>query len=374
MAEACIRGTALRQRFAPIKRFFKPPVYGWPYRPAPAAMDHEWDGAMIEAVLAQLKLAAVATLWPLHEFLIDGKSRYFWVYCVTGLGIMLYVHHVNAGRAPGERSLFDREVWMSKSAQNDYFIVVFGSVLRLTILTWVAVNWKPIAAFVASLLHAAGVNGSVHDGAAIVAGLGLTLALFIGDDFIKWAVHTLMHKVPELWEFHKVHHSAEELNFTTAERHHPLEIVITGAAAAVVFGTINGIFIALFGNQLTVQTVFGANIFMVVFNVFGGVLRHSPVWISFGPRVERWVISPAMHQIHHSGDTRHFDKNMGVSLAIWDRWFGTHYSPERREISSFGIGEETVEFRSLAVIYLRPFHRAFDLLKARVSRDTPARA
>ena len=329
---------------------------------------------MIDSLLDYVRTAVMATLWPLHEFLIDGKSRYFWVYCVTGVAMMLYAQHVNAGRAPGERSLFDREVWLSKSAQNDYFIVVFGSVLRLTVLSWAFLNWKPIAAFVVSILHAAGVNGTVNDSSAIGLGLALTLTLFVADDFIKWFVHFMMHKVPELWEFHKVHHSAEELNFATAERHHPLEIILTSAAAAVVFGTVNGIFIACFGDNLTVQTVFGANIFMVAFNAFGGVLRHSPTWISFGPRVERWVISPAMHQIHHSGDTRHFDRNMGVSLAVWDRMFGTHYSPVSREISKFGIGEETVEFRSLFVIYLRPFLRAWDLIKTRLRRveTTPA--
>jgi len=320
---------------------------------------------MIEAILSYLHTAGLATLWPLHEFLSDGKSRYFWVYCITGLAIMLCVHHVRSGRVPGERSLFDREVWMSPSAQNDYFIVVFSSVLRLTVLSWAFLNWKIIAAFVVSVLQAAGVHGTVNDSTAIGLGLALTLSLFIADDFIKWFVHYTMHRIPELWEFHKVHHSAEELNFATAERHHPLETILTSAAATVVFGTVNGIFIAFFGDKLTLQTVFGANIFMVVFNVCGGVLRHSPVWISFGPRVERWVISPAMHQIHHSSAEHHFDKNMGVSLAIWDRMFGTLYIPKERDIPSFGIGAETTEFRSLFVIYLGPFAKAWQLVKSR---------
>lgn len=329
---------------------------------------------MIEAALAYYEKAIQGIIWPIRTFLIDGGSRYFWVYCLTGVAMMLYAQHVNGGRATGERSLFDREVWMSKSAQNDYFILFFGAVLRLTILSWAFLNWEPIADFVVSVLHWAGVNGTVNDGAAVGLGVALTLALFIGDDFTKWAVHTLMHRVPELWEFHKVHHSAEELNFTTAERHHPLETIMTVAAATVVFGTINGIFIAIAGHKLTPLSVFGANAFMVVFNVAGGVLRHSPVWISFGPRIERWVISPAMHQIHHSGDTRHFDKNMGVSLAIWDRMWGTLYIPNGREISKLGIGEETVEFRSLQVIYLRPFVRAWTMIKARLRRASPQTA
>ncbi|MEQ1578237.1 MAG: sterol desaturase family protein [Hyphomicrobium sp.] len=323
---------------------------------------------MIDALITYLKTAAIATLWPLHEFLTDGRSRYYWVYCLTGIAMALYARQLNATRSPGERSLFDREVWMSKSAQNDYFIVVFGSVLRLTVLSWTILNWKPIAAFVVSMLQAAGVSGTVNDSTAIALGFVLTLALFVADDFIKWFMHYIMHRVPELWEFHKVHHSAEELNFLTAERHHPVEVIMTSVAATIVFGAVNGLFIALFGDKLTLQTVFGANVFMVAFNVFGGVLRHSPVWISFGPRIERWIISPAMHQIHHSSDVCHFDKNMGGSLAVWDRMFGTLYIPQGREIKDFGIGEETTDFRSLSVIYIKPFARAWDIFKSRTGR------
>jgi sterol desaturase/sphingolipid hydroxylase (fatty acid hydroxylase superfamily) len=331
---------------------------------------------MIDVLLSYLKTAAMATLWPVYSLLFEGGSRYYWVYCVTGIVMMFYAHHVNAGRAPGERSLFDREVWMGKSAQNDYFIIIFGSVLRLTFFSWTILNWKAIAAFVASVLHAAGVEGTVNDSAAFAAAIALTLTLFVADDFTKWFVHYVMHKIPELWEFHKVHHSAEELNFITAERHHPLEVTLTATATTIVFGSVNGIFIACFGDTLTVQTVFGANMFLVAFNLFGGVLRHSPVWISFGPRIERWIISPAMHQIHHSGDVRHFDKNMGGALAIWDRMFGTLYIPNGREITSFGIGEETQDFRSLSVIYVRPFVRAWTLIKSRFVQpaDTPAQA
>jgi sterol desaturase/sphingolipid hydroxylase (fatty acid hydroxylase superfamily) len=105
----------------------------------------------------------------------------------------------------------------------------------------------------------------------------------------------------------------------------------------------------------------------VAFNIFGGVLRHSPVWLSFGPTMERYLISPAMHQIHHSEKVEHFDKNMGGALAIWDRMFGTHYIPNGREVDKFGIGEETQDFRSLAVIYMRPFSRSYQMVKDRLA-------
>ena len=76
-----------------------------------------------------------------------------------------------------------------------------------------------------------------------------------------------------------------------------------------------------------------------------------------------------MHQIHHSGDVRHFDKNMGGALAVWDRMFGTLYIPQGREITEFGIGAETSDFRSLSVIYFRPFASAWGLIKGRFRRS-----
>ena len=323
---------------------------------------------MIDWLTGLVTRAATGILWPLYEFLVDGSSRYFWVYCATGIAMALYVNRRNALTRPGEEALFAPDVWLSRSARNDYFVLVMGSVLRLTVLSWAFINWRPIAEVVVAALKALGVSGHVDDGTALALGLVMTASLFVVDDFVRWWAHYLMHRIPELWEFHKVHHSAEELNFATAERLHPLEVVFTSLAGAASFGLVNGLFIGLFGDRLTVTTVFGANALLVAFNIAGGVLRHSPVWISFGPRIERWVISPAMHQIHHSNKTEHFDKNLGGSLAIWDRWFGTIHIPQGRDIEGFGIGPETPDFRSLGVLYGRPFINAAALVRRRFGR------
>lgn len=336
---------------------------------------------MLDWLTEMIKNAATGTLWPLYEFFVDGSSRYFWLYCATGIAMAMYVTDRGKRLHPGEKQIFAHDVWVSPSAKADYFVLVMGSVLRLTILSWAFINWKPIAAFVVACLEWLGVSGTVNDTTAVGLGVVMTITLFVVDDFMRWWLHYLMHKIPELWEFHKVHHSAEELNFTTAERLHPLEVIFTSLGGALTFGVVNGLFIGFFGDKLTIQTVFGANIFLVVFNIFGGVLRHSPVWVSFGPAIERWVISPAMHQIHHSQDPRHYDKNMGGSLAVWDRIFGTIHIPQGREVEGFGIGEETKDFRSLGVLYFRPFMKSAELLLARVQRlrggrqdDRPAAA
>ena len=314
----------------------------------------------------------VGAIIPFLDFFTDPGSRYYWLYCVSGLAIAYFVYSKHKDYGSFRETLLDRETWTSKSAINDYFILVLTPMMRLTILSWAAINWQTVSGFVVAALATLGVSGTVNDGAAVSLGMALTLTLFVADDFLRWYTHYLCHRIPELWEFHKVHHSAEVLNFATAERIHPVEVILTAAVLATAYGLINGLFIAFFGDKLTVSTIAGANIFLVVFNLAGGAMRHSPFWISFGPKVERWIISPAMHQIHHSNNPEHFDRNMGGALAVWDRMFGTLHIPNGREVEGYGIGAETPDYRSLEVIMFRPFEAAARLLRRRLKTKTPA--
>ena len=293
----------------------------------------------------------------------SGNVRYFWLYIVTGLIIGYLAHRASGDKRAFGAVLFARDAWLSRSALNDYGIVVINPVIRFLCITWLITNLHAIVATGGSLIRSAGVSGSVNDGAALALGGLLTLVIFIVSDFLRFALHYLEHRLPVLWEFHKVHHSAEVLNFATADRIHPMELLFTGCGMAIGMGLVNGAFIAAWGDQLTIATVAGANIFYVFFNIIGGVLRHSPVWVSFGPRIERWIVSPAMHHIHHSADPRHFDSNFGGSLAIWDRMFGTIHIPKGREVEAFGLGPETAEYRSLSALYGLPFIKAWRILK-----------
>jgi sterol desaturase/sphingolipid hydroxylase (fatty acid hydroxylase superfamily) len=316
---------------------------------------------------------AFGALWPVIEFFTSGNARFYWLYCATGLVIAAYAYHKHNEAKSFQATLLDKEVWWSASAINDYIIVAVTPILRITVLSALLVNWQAVSSWVVLTLQDFGVSGTVNGPAAFGLGIALTLTLFVVDDFLKWLVHWTFHAVPELWEFHKVHHSAEVLNFVTADRHHPVETIATSALTTFAFGVVNGIFIGFFGDMLTVKTIMGANAFLFAFNICGGALRHSPFWVSFGPGVERWIISPAMHQIHHSNKPEHFDRNYGGSLAVWDRMAGSLHIPKGREIEGYGIGEETKEFRALEVIYLRPFVLALNIFKARfknAERDT----
>jgi len=325
----------------------------------------EWLMLTFSGLQHQVAMLVVYLTWPLFKFMFDGNSRYFWVYCASGLAISAFVYYREYANNQTPKLLFARKTWMSVSARNDYYVISLATLLRATILSWFVLNADFVAGVVSDVIQWFGVSGEVNDTTALLLGVALTVTLFVINDFNFFIAHYTMHRIPEFWEFHKVHHSAEVLNFTTSERAHPFEIVYTSLVSGVTIGLVNGVFIGFFGDQLTVSTVAGANIFLFVFNIFGGVLRHSPVWLSFGPTLERWLVSPAMHHIHHSENPEHYDMNMGASLAIWDRMFGTHYVPKGQEVERFGIGEETKEFRSLSYIYFGPFVKSFNAARRR---------
>ena len=72
---------------------------------------------------------------------------------------------------------------------------------------------------------------------------------------------------------------------------------------------------------------------------WAGTLRHSHIPIRYGRALEHILISPMQHQVHHSSDPRHHDKNFGEIFAFWDWMFGTLYVPEPDEDLVFGIAD-----------------------------------
>jgi len=144
--------------------------------------------------------------------------------------------------------------------------------------------------------------------------------LFVAWDLSRYVLHRLMHEVPALWELHQVHHSAEVLTPLTHHRTHPLESLLYGLRGALVTGVVAGAFLWAFGAHAAPAQLFGVSVLGLGLNALGGNLRHSHVHIGYGP-VERWLISPAQHQLHHAvGRDR---TNFGAWLAVWDRLGGT---------------------------------------------------
>ena len=168
----------------------------------------------------------------------------------------------------------------------------------------------------------------------------ITLMLFLAYELGYWFNHWLSHKVPFLWEFHKVHHTAEVLTPLTNFRVHPIYMLVFANILALSAAIANGVGHYLFGDTAYQYALGDTNIILVLFIHAYVHLQHSHMWISFGGVLGRVFISPAHHQVHHSDNPKHFNRNFGSCLALWDWLFGTLYIPRKeREPLTFGFGD-----------------------------------
>ena len=171
-----------------------------------------------------------------------------------------------------------------------------------------------------------------------------------------------MHKWPILWALHKVHHSAEVLTPLTVYRTHPLEGIVFTIRGTFTQGVSISSFIFFFGNSVDLLTVLGANLFLFLFNTAGSNLRHSHIGIRYWSWLEYIFISPAQHQLHHSIDIAHHDKNFGAALAIWDYTFGSLHHSEEIESLHLGIETDDKNFNKLSTLYLSPVLEIIQIL------------
>lgn len=187
----------------------------------------------------------------------------------------------------------------------------------------------------------------------------MTLTVFLAADLAFYVGHRLLHRVPVLWALHKVHHSAEVLNPLTVVRRHPGEILFDGAVSGVFVGVTFGVLGFVAGELTDGYTVLGVNAILFTTLLIGFNLQHSHVWLTFG-HLDRLLISPAAHQLHHSDSPAHFDRNFGNMLSLWDRLLGTHLSPLSRPMPlQFGLGPESHRYRSAVRLLLVPVAEIF---------------
>ena len=189
-----------------------------------------------------------------------------------------------------------------------------------------------------------------------------TISLSILNDFMTYIVHWLYHKVPLLWEFHKIHHSATTMNPFTQYRLHPIELLINNMKGILVFGITTGVFDYLSEHQISKWTYLGVNVFSFIFYSWGANLRHSHVKLKYFNFLEYIFISPVQHQVHHSDNPEHYDKNLGSRLAIWDWLFGTLVRSRQVENVTFGLGQkDNKNYSSFMKNLWMPFQNIFKL-------------
>lgn len=266
---------------------------------------------------------------------------------------------------------------LHRSALLDYRYYLVRGILNVALMVPIVGIIDPYILrsgdYIAFFTHLWGARPQVGDnlGLSLLYGLGV----FLVSDFKNYWVHRAFHS-RWLWAFHKVHHSAAVLTPITASRVHFVEKLAANLAGTVLLGVYAGIFWYACGGQISAYTLFGVTYMILLFNVLATNLRHSHVWLSFGPLVEHVINSPAQHQIHHSDAPRHFNRNFGINLSLWDWMFGTLYVTQRApEPIQFGAGEhDDARYSSLWSLIVTPFVETLRNVRMARSRRLPASA
>ena len=151
----------------------------------------------------------------------------------------------------------------------------------------------------------------------------------IAMDFIIYLQHVMVHAVPMLWRFHRVHHADPDFDVTTGARFHPIEIILS---MLIKFATI-----AVLG-----PPVLAVVIFEVLLNATA-MFNHSNVRlnITLDKILRLFVVTPDMHRVHHSVEDDEANSNFGFNLPWWDRLFGTYRDQPRAGHKNMIIGIHT---------------------------------
>lgn len=293
---------------------------------------------------------------------ITNTDRIYWLYLLSSFTIafFLFIVHKQDYAKSGQNAIaviFPKDVFWHRSSINDYLFFYTGMLFQIAFIGVLFSSLSLIVSYLTeSNLNALLPGLKFKLTGKYGAGLLCTLFLAVIADFALFFSHYLQHRIAWLWEFHKVHHSAEVMTPITVYRMHPVDNILAFSMGGLFSGAALGGMSFFMGDTIVLYNVAGVNAVLVLFYLLGYNLRHSHIWWSWGPVISRVFISPAQHQIHHSSAPEHFDKNLGFTFAFWDGLFGTLYVPKTKETLIFGLGaEENERFATFWSLYLMPF-------------------
>jgi sterol desaturase/sphingolipid hydroxylase (fatty acid hydroxylase superfamily) len=310
---------------------------------------------LLHGLVYLLAVAANVLLWP-------NSYLSVWVLGIT-LAIAVLWYRRSGKRVRRwkvlRRALFPRHHLHGRSARADQLLTVLNHLVFTT-------------GFVGAFLGLAVLAGTIRHGLAELTGTSQALAMapwaaqaittllvFLAYEFAYYADHRLMHQVPFLWHFHKVHHTAETLSPLVNFRSHPVDGYIFAALSGTATGAMLGLCSWLFGAAAVPFTINGTNLLLVIAIYLIVSLQHTHVWIPFTGRLGRILLSPAHHQLHHSVDPRHYHSNYGSVLALFDRLFGTLRVPSKASPRlRFGVDDLAHEHHSVSGLLVVPFRDA----------------
>ncbi len=152
-------------------------------------------------------------------------------------------------------------------------------------------------------------------------GWHIWLLCFVLYDLMFYVSHRLQHEVRLLWCFHTAHHTTEEMRLSSAVRGSMFDFIYN--PPFFIWMCLLGIHPLMFIAVRSISRVWG-------------VLEHiHPSLVGKLPLLNKVLVTPDVHRVHHGKNIQYLDRNYGEILSVWDRLFGTY--EEYHEPPVYGI-------------------------------------
>lgn len=215
--------------------------------------------------------------------------------------------------AHNEKQRLFRSEW-----REDLFYFLISSMM-VQLITFLAL--APSSAVMTS-------TGSFEQFRASVAALPWLVQFFLAmllTDLTQYWFHRLFHKIPFLWGFHAVHHSAKSMDWLAGARMHFFEIILLRGITSLPLLTL--------GFLPSAMQAYVAMVYIYASLVHANV-RGNFNWLG------KWIVVPRFHHWHHAIEEEGIDKNFAIHFPLLDRIFGTYYFPDDAWPTGYGVPEE----------------------------------
>ena len=153
------------------------------------------------------------------------------------------------------------------------------------------------------------------------------VAIMFFTDLVQYWVHRAFHRIPALWRFHAVHHSARTLDWLAGSRMHFFEIIALRAITVIPMYILGFSPTAIYA-------------YLIIVYVYATYIHANVKWdIEW---LKPFIVTPRFHHWHHGIEKEAVDVNFAIHFPLFDRLFGTYYMPKGQWPSGYGVGGHPV--------------------------------
>lgn len=240
-----------------------------------------------------------------------------------------------------------KSAWLSSYSREDLFWFLFNALAFGFIFSWVFYFIVPNTFYVYS--------SQLQRTTAFLSLSALPfwvqfITLLLGQDLIEWSIHYALHRIPFLWQIHKLHHSIEQMNWFGNFRFHWLEILV--------YKTIKYIPLLILAPSYQIAFIVG------IVGILIGSLNHLSIPFTWRPALLSYILnSPGFHIWHHRASEK--TVNYAVIFTFWDYLFGTAYTPQGNVPDKIGLINAETYPKNLLRRFFYPMMKLSKAEKAR---------